>query len=647
MKKTLFFATALAVAASSFSAFAAAPLYSFWDKPDEFTAEQLNAFGVPKTDTVTTALDITSGTGNTYANHSSETSTSALSSTSNPFTVNAKAELDMSEIAQEWEAYLKAADKLAGREAAIAGAKLTGEFKVEIVAKGTGSTATGDLEGIENAKLAAKDSTGWSWDEQTLELFKQKGEPTYVDEGAGTRTFTLTMEIAADNQTLADYFAGVLDGTKSKTLTLLIPDNTIQTQKTPTTTGVYFNVKGNFSGSVKIEILGQESEVSFESTDTEYYRIYKRSSSGGGGGGTSGSTATTPPKATTAPNATENPNATTAPEATTVPGRETERPTAVPNPKTGGTENGAKLNYDDHYAYVIGYPAEEGQSEDYREVRPQNNITRAEVATIFFRMLTDSSRAEFWTQDNSYSDVVITDWYNNAISTATNAGIVNGYDDGTFGPNKPITRAEFAAIAARFDTDPYTGTDQFSDISGHWAEEYINKAAADGWINGYEDGTFRPDQYIVRSEAMTLINRLLYRLVDEEGLNTADMVKWVDNEPGTWYYANVQEATNSHHFERTAIGAYETWTTMREPRDWEALEKSYSQVTDAGSEESVYFDEEARDDTSIANAEATEAPEVTEEAEATDETVADEEAAAETTEGTEATEATEGSEEAE
>ncbi|MGN1116245.1 MAG: S-layer homology domain-containing protein, partial [Candidatus Ornithomonoglobus sp.] len=272
--------------------------------------------------------------------------------------------------------------------------------------------------------------------------------------------------------------------------------------------------------------------------------------------------------------------------------------------------------------------------------------TRAEVATIFFRMLTDDSRAKFWTQDNTYSDVAITDWFNNAISTATNAGIVNGYDDGTFGPNRPITRAEFAAIAARFDTDPYIGGDQFSDISGHWAEESINKAAADGWITGYEDGTFRPDQYIVRSEAMTLINRLLYRLVDEDGLNTAVMVKWIDNPAGTWYYANVQEATNSHHYDRAGVGSYETWTTLRDPRDWEALEKSYSQVTDAGSEESVYFDETARDNTSSTEYTAAEGVEAAEEAEtaedaeaaedAADETVVDEEAAAETTEDAEA-----------
>ena len=153
----------------------------------------------------------------------------------------------------------------------------------------------------------------------------------------------------------------------------------------------------------------------------------------------------------------------------------------------------------------------------------------------------------------------------------------------------------------------------FSDISGHWARNDINRAADIGWITGYEDGTFRPDQYITRAEAMTLINRLLYRLVDEDGLHD-DMVRWIDNNPGTWYYANVQEATNSHYYTRIDIGYYETWTSIREPRDWEALEKAMSEVGDAGSEESVF------DDAIIPTEEpdSTETPDSTEEPESTE-----------------------------
>ncbi|MGN0180935.1 MAG: S-layer homology domain-containing protein [Candidatus Ornithomonoglobus sp.] len=643
MKKALFFATALAVASSSFSAFAAAPLYSFWDKPEEFAAEELNRFNVPITDEVKVTLNMLAG----WSGSTPSSAALSKSTTAKKASFDSAATLDMTNVAKEWTAYLDAAVALLGEEAteeqkearralAISSTKLSGDFTVEITVtdKDTGS--------ISNDKLAAKDDTGWTWDDKTLELFEQKSVDYTVDEAAKTKTFTLVMSLKENvNEALDEYFTALNEGSGQK-LTLTINDNEISSPATTTTYDTTaLQVDGHFSGDVTIDPFGagtDKSVVKFDTTDKETVRIYYSRSGGGGGGGTTGSTSTTPPtvtanpnatedpNATENPNATEDPNATTAPEATRVPGGEASRPTPVPNPKTGGTANGAKLNYDDHYAYIIGYPAEPGQTDDYREVRPQNNITRAEVATIFFRMLTDDSRAKFWTQDNSYSDVVITDWYNNAISTVSNAGIVNGYDDGTFGPDRPITRAEFAAIAARFDTDPYTGGTQFSDISGHWAEEAINKAAAAGWINGYEDGTFRPNQYIVRSEAMTLINRLLYRLVDEDGLNTADMVKWIDNNPGTWYYANVQEATNSHHFDRVAIGAYETWTTMRDPRDWEALEKSYSQVTDAGSEESVYFDEEARDNTSSANAEATE------------ETAAEEEAATVETEVTKTSE---------
>jgi hypothetical protein len=517
-------------------------------------------------------------------------------------------------------------EKAARRQQAIESAQLSGDFTIKITAEGTGSSADKTLEGIENTKLAAKDSEGWSWDAQTLELFKQKS----VDYDADTNTFTLVMTLVDNaNEKLAAYFDKITadeeDGVEY--LVLSIPSNTVATQTTLTTSGVIFKVDGDFSGAVNIKILGQESTVDFNSTDTEYYKLYKRSTGGGGGGGSSTTTTASPsktstptvtadPNATADPNVTADPTVTQDPNATNTPDSSvtTPKPTPVAHPITGGNGK-VTLNYDDHYAYIIGYPAEDGESDDYRQVRPQANITRAEVATIFFRMLTDNSRAEYWTKDNSFSDVALEDWFNNAISTAANADIVNGYDDGSFGPNKAITRAEFAAIAARFDSNPYDGENKFNDITGHWAAESINKAAEAGWITGYDDGSFRPDQKITRAEAMTLINRLLYRLVDNDGLNTADMVKWNDNKSSDWYFANVQEATNSHYFERQAIGYYETWTTIRDPRDWEALEKSYSDVTSAGSEESVYFDEEARDNTSTTEEptvepteEATEAP---------------------------------------
>lgn len=167
------------------------------------------------------------------------------------------------------------------------------------------------------------------------------------------------------------------------------------------------------------------------------------------------------------------------------------------------------LNGDDHFAYIVGYP--DGN------VKPGGNITRAEVATIFFRLLTEDVRTANSTQSNSLSDVSRGQWFNHAISTLSSMGIVKGNPDGTFDPDAPITRAEFAAIAARFDDKNTNTTSNFSDIASHWAKDEIGVAANKGWINGYPDSTFRPDQYITRAEAMTLVNRVLNRLPEKSG----------------------------------------------------------------------------------------------------------------------------------
>lgn len=232
------------------------------------------------------------------------------------------------------------------------------------------------------------------------------------------------------------------------------------------------------------------------------------------------------------------------------------------------------LNTEDHVAYIIGY--------DDGTVKPTNNITRAEVATIFFRLLTDDSRAAFWSQTNSYSDVSSNNWFNNAVSTLSNAGIISGYPDGTFKPNAPITRAEFAAIATRFSDASYTGRCTFTDVpADHWAANAIALAQDLGWINGYSDGTFKPNQPITRAEAMTLINRVLERAVDRDHM-LADMVTWTDNRPGSWYYEAVQEATNSHEYTRTGVYVpsqsfcYENWVKILEAPDWAALENAWS-----------------------------------------------------------------------
>ena len=223
------------------------------------------------------------------------------------------------------------------------------------------------------------------------------------------------------------------------------------------------------------------------------------------------------------------------------------------------------LNGDDHYAYIVGYPDS--------TVRPQNGITRAEVATIFFRLLTDETRNANSTKTNSYSDVAAGAWYNHAVSTLSAMGIVKGDSQGKFNPNAPITRAEFAAIAARFDDKANTTAVDFSDIASHWAKNEISAAANNGWINGYTDGTFRPNNKITRAEAMTLVNRVLKRLPETAEDLHNDMIKWSDNsDTSAWYYLAVQEATNSHYYD-IKENKHEKWSKLRETRDWTELEK--------------------------------------------------------------------------
>ena len=225
------------------------------------------------------------------------------------------------------------------------------------------------------------------------------------------------------------------------------------------------------------------------------------------------------------------------------------------------------LNGDDHFAYIVGYPN--------GNVEPNGNITRAEVATIFFRLLTEEVRTANSTQSNSLSDVTRGQWFNHAVSTLSSMGIVKGHNDGTFAPNAPITRAEFAAIAARFDDKNTDTSSKFTDIASHWAKNEIGIAANKGWINGYPDDTFRPNQYITRAEAMTLVNRVLNRLPENSSDLLDSMIKWPDNsDASAWYYLAVQEATNSHAYsDKSKDDKYEKWTTIRDARDWTELEK--------------------------------------------------------------------------
>ena len=237
----------------------------------------------------------------------------------------------------------------------------------------------------------------------------------------------------------------------------------------------------------------------------------------------------------------------------------------IPTPTPTPTPAKPALNTADHYAYLMGYP--DGT------VRPGGSITRAEATTIFFRLLTEESRSQFWATENRYSDVSAGRWYNNAVSTMTRAGIVNGYPDGTFRPNAPITRAEMAKIIALFAKLDKTA-DRFPDTAGHWAEAYIRLAAGNGWIEGYPDGNFRPDRSITRAETVTLVNRVLNRKPETEDDLLPDMTTWTDNaDKKAWYYLAIQEATNSHYYKYKENSEYEKWTELRETRDWTQLEK--------------------------------------------------------------------------
>jgi hypothetical protein len=216
---------------------------------------------------------------------------------------------------------------------------------------------------------------------------------------------------------------------------------------------------------------------------------------------------------------------------------------------------GPLLNMVDHYAYIQGYPDD--------TVRPQGYITREEVAAVFFRLLDPAYKESIRTTDEDFNDVAENRWSAKHIATLTNGQILTGYDDGSYRPGTYMTKAELATVASRFDNLSTPGAITFSDTSGHWAEKYILSAAAKGWVKGYEDGTFKPDQYITRAEFVTLVNNVLNRKVHAEDI-LPDAAQFSDLENGKWYYEAMQEAVNSHNYER-AEDDYETWTEIYYP----------------------------------------------------------------------------------
>lgn len=231
----------------------------------------------------------------------------------------------------------------------------------------------------------------------------------------------------------------------------------------------------------------------------------------------------------------------------------------------------------EHINYIIGF--------DDGDVHPDWSITRAEVATIFYRLLTEEARDLMWSTTSIYPDVKQDAWYYLAICTLTNGGLLEGYPDGNFYPNQPITRAELSTIISRFDTKfgKLEVTESFADAEGHWAEAYIEFAAARGYVIGYPDGSFRPDQPITRAETVTMVNRCLKRVVDEEGL-VEGYITWPDNEPGTWYYHEILEAANYHDYTRSKRPVdgqsyfCENWKKLRDPIDWQKHEQEWVRV---------------------------------------------------------------------
>ena len=229
---------------------------------------------------------------------------------------------------------------------------------------------------------------------------------------------------------------------------------------------------------------------------------------------------------------------------------------------------GLWLNTNDHYSYLIGYS--DGT------VRPNGKITRAEVATIFFRLLDDDTRAKYWSSKNDFSDVSADKWYNNAVSTLSNMGVIGGYADGTFRPDAPISRAEFAKIAVSFTQNNGSAVyNYFTDVkTTDWFAPYVTAAKDDGLIEGYSDGSFKPESKITRAEACAIVNRTLGRKPSKAHMKISDRIDWPDVQTTDWFYEAIMEATNSHTYQMGK--RVETWNDKLPQRDWAALETGWA-----------------------------------------------------------------------
>ncbi len=515
-----------------------------------------NAFGIESNSTVGAGLDLKiKGTSGLYGDYADEANALniAVSQVNPESGVSVQAKLDMSAVAEKWNEYVQA-----GTDALVNGAGLSEEAaRAAVLANVSLADSTFTLKvTTDSAVTNGLGDNVLTWSTVARSLFEQDGEIVVTEESgaevvepsaspsvepsgepvvepsiepqsgeiANTESdknvYTVNMKVKATNAELDRYFNSDTLGE----ISVVINDSKV------TGIGGPYSIKAEFDGNILIDVPGDENDmtIALDEEDTCYVMLSKRTSNGGGGG-------VVKPTATPTVKPTETPST----EPTETPSTE---PTEAPSvePQKGGTANGAKLNYEEKFAYIQGYDEEDGSS----SVRPENNITRAEVAMIFYRLLTAESREKFESNENSFTDVNVEDWFNTAISTATAAGIINGYDDGTVRPNNAITRAEFAAIVSRFTSLVYEGDNKFNDTDSHWAKDSINNVAMTGWINGYEDGSFGPEKNITRAEAVTIINRLLYRTI-APAENTS---KWNDNTNSMWYYNDMEAASGTDNY---------------------------------------------------------------------------------------------------
>lgn len=529
-----------------------------------------------------------------------------------------KSTLNMEPVRKAFEAYKNAANETVEKDSALSALLPTvpvkGEFTIDVIYDSRMQIADKDKY-LETGKM-----TGFN--DEAKEIFIDTKRTDAADpDHEGYNKFSVTVQVKAPT---TEALQGVSHtGSWANTLvyadleksyeTLLkdidftLPSVTVS-EDPFSGTDLYYTESIDMTGSI---VIGAEmSTINFDVQQAEGgandYRgvkdwekisatmaLLKQSTGGGGGGGGSnarntpapvqtpnitvptlapGETATPTPDAS----ATVDPNASPAPTLNpdgTTPNPDV--PSVTPKPFTPWNSTvPSALNGEDHMVYVIGYP--EG------DVRPLNNITREEIATIFYRLLTTEKRDSIYTKESGFSDVLKSRWSNKAIATMANGKYILG-DAGTtnFRPADSITRAEMAAIVSRFlDTTPEIAdsSDDFNDINGHWAATAIKEGVAAGWLTGYGDNSFKPDQKITRAEAMTVINRMLVRYVNEEGL-VDGYVQWPDNPKDAWYYYNVIEATNSHKYDtrtfETSADFYEKWTEMDTNWVWGDFKTQY------------------------------------------------------------------------